>query len=232
MTNLPSANTSVIPIFPLPTVIFPGEVLNLHIFENRYKLMVGERIASNNSSKLDFFDGLPIHFGITLATESSNFLTGCSICIEKITKKYANGNLDVRTRGVRRYTTEEVVSRTPFPMAKVQYFDDLVDDKKDDHEELINQASTLHSKLVEIFEGEPPNITIPENQEPSFYFAHTAGLKNEQKQSLLEIKKESKRLEYLINHYRTVIPHASTMQEIKTQVMLNGHLRTLKPGDL
>ena len=195
--------------------------------------MINHRVDSNNRKDIEFSDGLPIHFGITQSTDSKNYLIGCSVSIEDITKRYSNGNIDIRTVGVKRYITTDIISRKPYPTAKVTFFDDFDDSENNSLiKDLTTEVSTLHCKLIEIFDGEPPSIRVPKTQKASYYFAHNAGLNSEQKQTLLEMKQESKRLEFLVNHYRTVIPRAGAMHELKTQVMLNGHLRSLKPGEL
>lgn len=213
-----------IPIFPLPCVVFPGEPFSLHVFEEKYKLLI--RQCLENEEK-----GMDAAFGITCSNEEKTFLSGCTVTIEQVLKTYKDGRLDILTRGQQRYTTLEVLSKTPFPTALVEFFDDT-DDVSSADPNTTNQAITLHSKLLEVAQGSPQMVQPPEHQPVSFFLAHSAGLELEQRQTLLDSRSEQERLEYLVNYYRTILPLAQNQQEIKARVMLNGHLRTLKSNEL
>lgn len=213
-----------IPIFPLPCVVFPGEPFSLHIFEEKYKLLIRQSLENEEQGK-------DAAFGITCSNEEKTFLSGCTVTIEQVLKTYKDGRLDILTRGQKRYTAIEIVSKTPFPVAMVEFFNDINDSEVVDPN-LANQAITLHAKLLEIAQGSPQLVNPPENQKLSFFLAHSAGLELEQRQTLLDYRSEHERLEYLVNYYRAILPLAQTQQEVKARVNLNGHLRTLKAQDI
>ncbi|MGH6631423.1 MAG: LON peptidase substrate-binding domain-containing protein, partial [Burkholderiales bacterium] len=93
------------PLFPLDIVLLPEEPLPLHIFEDRYKLMIGECLEAKaaGSSKQEF--------GIVFAKEQKIHTVGCAARIVNVTRKYDDGRLDIFTVGTRRfeilYTNEE-----------------------------------------------------------------------------------------------------------------------------
>src|SRR5215472_12444875 len=82
---------NLLPLFPLRVVVFPRTPLPLHIFEERYKQMVGEAIRAKSE------------FGIVLAKEEGIVNAGCTVVVEKVLKTYPDGRLDIMTRGLRRF---------------------------------------------------------------------------------------------------------------------------------
>src|SRR5881396_2113985 len=81
----------LLPLFPLHVVLFPGGVLPLHIFEERYKEMIGEAIRNK------------AEFGVMLATSGGIANIGCSAVVEQVIKDYPDGRQDILTRGKRRF---------------------------------------------------------------------------------------------------------------------------------
>jgi uncharacterized protein len=211
-----------IPIFPIPCVAFPGEMLSLHIFEERYLKMLSECLAFEER-------GEKASFGITCATPEHSYTIGCTVIIEQITKTYSDGRVDILTKGDKRYHTIEVTQRTPFPQAKISFFDDI--DVTPPHSELKEQAIRLHQALTEIAQGSEQEIVISTNEMTSFVLAHSAGLDLEQRQALLELTNESARLEFLVEYYKWVLPLLKNQQQVKDRIALNGHLRTLNPSE-
>src|SRR6478752_6170341 len=81
------AMTNFIPIFPLEIVVYPGEKLNLHIFEEKYKQLIRE---CYNEKKL---------FGIPAVLKNKIVETGTLLEITEIVKKYADGRMDITVKG-------------------------------------------------------------------------------------------------------------------------------------
>src|SRR5512147_621762 len=81
----------LLPLFPLQVVVFPRTSLPLHIFEDRYKEMIGEAIRENSE------------FGIVLAREDGIVNAGCTVVVDKVVKSYPDGRMDVLTSGRRRF---------------------------------------------------------------------------------------------------------------------------------
>ena len=90
----------LIPLFPLQLVVFPRTHLPLHIFEERYKEMVGDAIRDGSE------------FGIVLAKEEGVLNAGCTVMVEKVLEMYPDGRMDILTCGQRRF---EIVERLVKP---------------------------------------------------------------------------------------------------------------------
>ena len=111
----------LLPLFPLEIVVLPEEPLPLHIFEERYKQMINDclRAKAENFGQQEF--------GVVLAKKEEMETVGCTTRIINVTRKYADGRMDIFTVGGRRF--EVLVSNpndtaTPYLRAGVEYFDD------------------------------------------------------------------------------------------------------------
>src|SRR5215510_13169239 len=93
--------TNFIPIFPLGIVVYPGESLNLHIFEPRYKQMISE------------CHELKKPFGIPTVIENKMKDFGSLVTITEITEVYDNGEMDIKTQGERVFRVLEVIKSVP-----------------------------------------------------------------------------------------------------------------------
>ncbi|NJL77077.1 MAG: hypothetical protein HC892_20750 [Saprospiraceae bacterium] len=107
--------STILPLFPLQLVAFPGEALNLHIFEPRYRQLIQECET----------DG--ITFGIPAFIDGRVQEIGTEIELIAIEKRYGDGKLDVKTKGIGIFKIEEFLSRAPsklYPGAKVKKIED------------------------------------------------------------------------------------------------------------
>src|SRR5688500_1343466 len=103
---------SLLALFPLPVVVFPRTQLPLHIFEERYKEMVGEAIEAHSE------------FGIVLAKDDGILNVGCTVVVERMLKHYPDGRMDIVTIGVRRFELVLLNQDKSYLRGEVQYFDD------------------------------------------------------------------------------------------------------------
>jgi Lon protease-like protein len=102
----------LLPLFPLSVVLFPRTPLPLHIFEERYKEMIGEALRTRSE------------FGIVLANEKGIVNVGCSASVEKVIKTYASGEMDIFTVGRRRFEILDLNEEKAYLRGTVSYFDD------------------------------------------------------------------------------------------------------------
>ena len=91
--------TNFIPIFPLGIVVYPGEHLNLHIFEPRYKQLIKECHEQKKS------------FGIPTVIENKMQDIGSLVTITEISKLHDNGEMDIKTKGERVFRILEVIKK-------------------------------------------------------------------------------------------------------------------------
>src|SRR5580698_9576505 len=102
----------LLPLFPLQVVLFPGAELPLHIFEDRYKEMIGEAVRDH------------VEFGVVLASDKGLVNTGCSATVERVLKQYPDGRMDILTLGRRRFEILLLNSERAFLRGSVDFFDD------------------------------------------------------------------------------------------------------------
>jgi Lon protease-like protein len=203
-----------LPFFPLKLVAFPGEELNLHIFEPRYKELLADVEQTGGS------------FGICVYLDKlSSF--GTEVALEKVNKRYEDGRLDIRTRGLRAFR----ILSFDNPMKGKLYAGGTVAHLNDDpkvseflhHEFVFYLRELLH--LLN-FQGEINPQTVN-----SYTFSHKLGLKLEEELELLQMESESERTEYLIKHFKRIIPAIKAVEQAREKIKLNGHFKHLDPLD-
>ena len=129
----------LLPLFPLQLVVFPGSATPLHIFEPRYREMVGEA------------ETLGTEFGIvrTISRGEENGIanTGCTVTVETVTNRYPDGRFDIVTRGQRRFRLTSLNDEEPCLRGEVEYFAD--DDAELVPGDLVNRALEAFERLQE-----------------------------------------------------------------------------------
>lgn len=205
----------ITPIFPLPLVVYPGESLNLHIFEPRYQQLIRECADRR------------IPFGIPAVV--NNKLGGLGTLVEliEITQVHENGEFDIKTRGLEIFRMVELVKVVPGKLYSGAVLEFLENDLTRDAEltrQVLAEVKLMHKLLkVEKSFGQPGAALR------SYDVAHHAGLSLEQEYELLGILAEIKRLEYLSRHLAKMLPLVVEMESLKAKIQLNGHFKAL-PG--
>ncbi|UYQ92562.1 LON peptidase substrate-binding domain-containing protein [Chitinophaga horti] len=205
--------TNFIPIFPLATVVYPGEPLNLHIFEPRYKELVRECMAENKP------------FGIPTVINKKVAEYGTLVEVLGLEKEYENGEMDIRTRGLRVFRVLEVVREIPgklYSGAIVNYPDNDNRSKAGLLKQVLHAVRELH-KILQV----DKDFKKEDDQLSSYDLAHHAGLSLDEEYELLHLFQELQRLEYLKRHLYKAIPLMAEMEKLKDRVKLNGHFRNL-----
>lgn len=206
--------TNFIPVFPLGIVVYPGEIVNLHIFEPRYKQLVSECHS----------EGKP--FGIPTVINNKLNEMGTLVRITELVKVYDNGEMDVRTQGLRVFRVLEMIKSVPdklFSGAIVNYPDNIEGPgKRPLMLKVINAVRELH-RLLNISK----DFHKPDEELASYDIAHHAGLSIEQEYELLGLLREEQRQEYLKRHLGKVLPVIAEMETLKEKVKLNGHFSNL-----
>lgn len=212
-----------LPIFPLPLVLFPNELLPLHIFEPRYRQMLKDVQLGNNLFGVSFFDSQE-----TIADEPEIGSIGCVAEIREI-QTLDDGRSNILTVGIIRYEIESYVDRdTPYLMAEVSYFEDFEED-----EELVNPlADEVFGLLQRIAEaaheltgqqGKLPQITQAEPQMLSFLVGAALNLPVEIKQYLIKTRSTIARLDKLQEILKQAVEQAEASASINKIAKTNGH---------
>lgn len=205
--------TNFVPIFPLGIVVFPGEDLNLHIFEPRYKQLVTDC----------FTEAKP--FGIPTVLKNGLSERGTLVEVKEIVEVYDDGKMDIKTKGVSVFRILEVVKSIPdklYSGAIVNY--PLNEDKKNTRllNTVIKSLRDLHAilKLNKEFKK-------PDEELLSYDLAHHAGMSLEEEYEFVGLLREDQRLEYLKRHLNKVLPVVNELEVLKDRIKLNGHFKNL-----
>ena len=206
--------TNFIPVFPLGIVVYPGETVNLHIFEPRYKQLVSECHA----------EGKP--FGIPTVIDNKLNEMGTLVRITELVKVHENGEMDIRTLGLRVFRVLELIKSVPdklFGGAIVNYPDNIEGPGKPDLMlKVVSAIRELH-RLLQI----EKNFKKPDEELNAYDIAHHIGLSLEQEYELLGLLREEQRQEYIKRHLSKVLPVIAEMETLKERVRLNGHFKNL-----
>ncbi len=197
----------LLPLFPLDVVLFPDTPLPLHIFEPRYKEMIGECLEQK------------LMFGVVRAKENALAEIGCTAEIVAVTKKYDDGRLDIVAEGRRRFQVRNVNHERSFLQGEVVFFEDEPGPPKSDD---VQRAVNLHGQIMQLLAGEagPPD---PEDPQLSFHLAGTLPLDLDFKQTLLGLRSESERVIGLIEYYEAILPNLRRAVKARDKAGGNGH---------
>ncbi len=198
---------ALLPLFPLRVVVFPRISLPLHIFEERYKEMIGEAIQSASE------------FGIVLAKEDGIVNAGCTVVVEKVLKNYADGRMDILTRGVRRFEILGLNEDKSYLRGEVEFFDD--DEPGPGPADLREKALAQYRGLAETGElrsGEP----VLSDPQLSFQLAQ-AVQDLDFLSLLLRNRSEPQRLKQLADYLARLAPKLREASRMRKMAPLNGH---------
>lgn len=204
-----------LPLFPLQIVVFPGEGLNLHIFEPRYKQLVKDC----EEEGLTF--GIPSYIGNKLMT------VGTEVELLKVEKKYDNGEVDIRSRGLKIFNIKKYYSVAPDKLYAGADIEPLVFEEEEDiveNEKILVLARELFNYL-DIEKSLPDDVT----DFRTWDVGHHIGLKIEQEFELLQLLRSEERQAYIIAHLKQILPVAKDLENLKVKAQMNGHFKHLKP---
>jgi Lon protease-like protein len=200
-------SSRLIPLFPLNVVVFPRTRLPLHIFEERYKEMVG--IAIRDESE----------FGIVLAKQDGIVNAGCTVAVEKVLEMYSDGRMDILTVGKRRFEIASLNEEKEYLQGEVSFFDDddFAPTPADIRAEALEQYKTLDA-LAASQERQAPNLEDPQL---SFQLAQSVP-DLDFLSGLLRQRSETARLKSLSAYLADYVPKQRTIERIKALAPTNG----------
>lgn len=209
--------TNFIPIFPLGIVVYPGEQLNLHIFEPRYKQLINDCHAAKKE------------FGIPTVLDKKVQDFGTLVTITELSKVYDNGEMDIKTKGTRVFRILELIRDVPdklYSGAIVNYPENHEQGQPGIMRKLMKSIRDLHEllKVSKDFSKEDAELKC-------YDVAHHIGLSLEEEYEMLGLMDERQRQEYLKRHLAKVIPMAAGMEQLKEKIKLNGHFKNLTGFD-
>lgn len=193
-----------LPLFTLPLVALPGEVIALHIFEPRYRELMAWCLAGQQA-------GRPGEFVISLSQGGDRPASvGTVVRLIRILQRYDDGRLDVLVAGRRRVRINRMRSDQAYFTVDVVPWEDT---RPDWEEALATEAYQLHSRLIQAVSGqEPEAASYAGHTSLAFYLAATFGLRVEERQSLLMMKEEDARLRFLVEHGQRLLAQSAWVQ--------------------
>jgi Lon protease-like protein len=229
-----SANSTTLPIFPLAVVLVPGELLPLHIFEERYKSMMADALEGERRFGLSYAETAEV--GGDAVPEIGS--VGCVAQISAVVP-LPEGRMNVLAIGAGRYIVRDYVKREPFLVAEVEL---LSDDAGSELgvEELADEVRELFGRLTvaaRTLSSESSDDTVPtldaEPESLSFLVAANVALDNDAKQRLLEMTDTRRRLEFLRDRLVDLVDTYEYRAEMHVRTKSNGHghLSTRNGGD-
>jgi Lon protease-like protein len=202
-------------LFPLNAVLFPGAILNLHVFEPRYRQMISECLDANEA------------FGVVLIREGKDcgdtevmphdVGTTAEIC--DVTPLPA-GRYYISTTGRRRFRIQDVVSREPYLLVDVEYLEEELDDPGAVVElsDEVRQEFREYVRLLVEFSGTSADYDVPSDPvDASFIIGDALQVADTMKQRLLELSNTQQRLTVELGFLRRLLPQLRTLLERKAE---------------
>ena len=203
-----------LPLFPLGVVVYPGEPLPLHIFEERYRQMTAHCLQQNTP------------FGILCMNDGRMAKVGCSARIKRILQRYEDGRLDIMVEGKMRFQWVTLYNDHPYLTGEVNW---LSEPNRPTRKGAVERVIAQHMRLMEIAGRTVRPGLYESSYGVSWIIGRNAGLTLAQKQELLEIMPEKDRVEFLIAHLEAFIPRVERTSSLRKKIMSNGHFKDFPP---
>jgi Lon protease-like protein len=204
-----ASNGLELPIFELPAVILPGELLPLHIFEERYKRMIGHCLETEEPFGIVFRDD-----------QGTAHRIGCTARVTEVLERFDDGRMNIVVTGEQPFRVLERFEEADYPAGEIEPIDPDGEPGGDDPE-AADMARQAFAELVKRVSGEPPE-DLELEAEDSYGIAARVELPVETKQALLEQRSEPQRMRMLGNALRTLVAAVARSGEIAERAKMNG----------
>jgi len=195
-----------LPFFPLPICVFEEEMLPLHVFEPRYRLLVHDCLKENAAF------GIPAY----IAGKKPNW--GTALVISKVLKTYPDGRLDIMCQATQRFQITEWFD----PENENKYHHGLVHYQPLANDEYKELKFRLHDLLNEFYQISGISFDVHEN-DPMQRWIHKCGLELPQEYELLKMNAVAERQLYIIHHLKNLVSALQKTEQARSMVRLNGH---------
>ena len=198
-----------LPLFPLGVVLYPSELMPLHIYESRYRTMTKRCLDEDQP------------FGVLCMDEGKMADVGCTARIARVLQRYSDGRLDILIAGEKRFEVLALYDNRAYLTGDICYLNDACEVPQ---RNAVERVIAQHMRLLEIAGRKIRPSVYREAETVSFLIARSAGLSLQQKQALLEFPDEQARIKYLIKHLESFIPRIEETQALRLKIQSNGHL--------
>jgi Lon protease-like protein len=197
------------PLFPLGIVALPHELVPLHIFEERYKTMIGECLDGGSE------------FGIVWAEDDGLRPVGCAVEIAEVLERMEDGRLNILTRGTRPFRIVDRQDDLPYPAGTVEF---LLDKDEDADQGTADAAHEAYNVLVE---HATDRTLEPEELDAmsAYQMAATVDFGLEAKQGLLDLRSENARLRLVARLFRAATKRLDFIERAQERARSNGKVR-------
>ena len=205
----------LLPLFPLNLVAFPGEKLNLHIFEPRYRQLVRDCLT----------EGLT--FGIPPYLDNAVQELGTEMRLLSVERVHPGGEMDIRTEGIGVFRVAKFMRQAPGKLYAAGQVEDVVQDPETDPV----LSNVIAAQVRRLYEALGLNKLLLELKTDFQIFdvAHHIGLSTEQEYRLLGTTAEHERQELVREHLERLLPAVLEAERLKERVKQNGHFKHLQP---
>ncbi|HET9094720.1 MAG TPA: LON peptidase substrate-binding domain-containing protein [Solirubrobacteraceae bacterium] len=197
------------PLFPLALVVLPGELVPLHIFEERFKALVAECLTHDSE------------FGIVWMADDELHDVGCACRIERILERFDDGRINLLARGTRPLRIIERQRDLAFPAGVVEF---LADDPPPPAPSLVDAAHEVYAKLVHKATDRTPPLDELQAMD-AYAMAATVDFGLEAKQGLLDLRSEGARLELVTRLFRAALTRLDFVDRAQARARSNGKVR-------
>jgi Lon protease-like protein len=203
---MPQAVSREFPLFPLDLVALPGELVPLHIFEERYKTMMAGCLQDESE------------FGIVWLSDDGLREIGCAMVIERVLEQMDDGRMNLLTRGTRPFRVLERQGHLPYPAGVIEFVEDEADEPDP---ELAGAAREAYAELVKRATDREPS---GEELDPmsAYDMAATVDFGPDAKQGLLDLRSENARMRLVARLFRAATKRLDFVDRAQARARSNG----------
>jgi Lon protease-like protein len=198
------------PLFPLGLVLLPEEVVPLHIFEDRYKQMIGECIEEERE------------FGIVWLSDDGLKEIGCTAQIAQLLEQMEDGRMNILVKGATPFRLMRRIEDLPYPAGDIELLDEDQIDVLDDT--LAEEARERYAQLVERITDERPDAERLAGLD-AYGMAATIDFALDAKQQLLEARSEDERMRMVGELFVNTMKRLDLVERAGERARSNGKVR-------
>ena len=206
---MPDRLSHEFPLFPLGIVALPGELIPLHIFEERYKTMMNECLRDEKE------------FGIVWLSDDGLREIGCACAIERVLERMEDGRMNLLTRGTRPFRVVERQGHLAYPAGVVEF---LHDREETIDPELRSKAREAYAELVRRATDDEPDAGELAEMD-AYAMAATVDFGPDAKQGLLDLRAENARLRLVTRLFHAAARRLDLIDRALERARSNGKVR-------
>ncbi len=197
------------PLFPLGIVALPHEIVPLHVFEERFRTMIGECLERETE------------FGILWVSDGEPKAVGCACEITDVIERMDDGRMNILTRGTRPFRVIQHQEDLPYPAATVEF---LLDKDEEPDPPTAEAARSAYAELVE--QATDKKLEAEELTGMDAYaMAATVDFGLDAKQGLLDLRSENARLRLVTRLFKAATKRLDFVERAQARARSNGKVR-------